>query len=315
MKQDIQQFFNNVKIVLSDESSPNKQVQQQSSNEIDCRTNVIYLTTRCNLDCDYCYEYEKRHSDGFTHKDCTFEEIDAFIRDIEDRESGVNSTIVLMGGEPFLRMDLIEYTIDKAIQSTKPGGYGLNIITNGIMLNKPGVIEQLKQWIEKIRLSPNCGFVFEVSYDGSGQFRRCFIDQKTSEPYVERALKLLDNADVPYKLSYTCHSKNYETIVPDLIRIIHKFEKCYAINIGFAYQDLDLVLGPSGSIKFRNSFIPKAEAIFKKFKIPLCGTTCHICKKCNTGAQTGNAYLSPDNGILYQEKQRETKFDQFDNQD
>lgn len=312
MNQDIQKFFDNVKVVLSDNSVKDTTITAADNNqELDYRTNVIYLTTRCNLDCDYCYEYEKRHNPDFVHKDCTLDEIDAFIKDIEQRESGVNSTIVLMGGEPFLRMDLIEYTLNRAIESNKPGGYGLNIITNGVLLNKPGVVDKLKSWIDMMKKSQSCGFVFEVSYDGSGHVRRCFPDHQTSEPYVERALHLLDDAGIDYKLSYTCHSKNYETIIPDIIRIIHKFKNCYAINIGFAYYDLDTVLGPGGSIKFRDEFIPKAEVLFKKFNIPLCGTTCHICKKCNTSAQTGNAYLSPENGVLYLEKSREVKFDQF----
>ena len=47
------------------------------------KTNIIYLTTRCNLRCDYCFEAGKREVNPVPQKDTTIERMDEFIAEIE----------------------------------------------------------------------------------------------------------------------------------------------------------------------------------------------------------------------------------------
>ena len=54
------------------------------------RTNIIFLTTRCNFDCEYCYEKDKREQLDY-QKDITVAEIDTFLKEIAEREKGINT--------------------------------------------------------------------------------------------------------------------------------------------------------------------------------------------------------------------------------
>lgn len=73
---------------------------------------TFYLTDRCNLKCKYCYE----NNHGI--KDLSIREIDDFLNNIFDgsyKFCELFNAVVLqfIGGEPFLRPDLIRYIIDK----------------------------------------------------------------------------------------------------------------------------------------------------------------------------------------------------------
>ena len=115
---DLNSFFNNIKTILSD--------------EVEQRTNVIYLNTDCNLRCEYCYEDDSRN--GLPDQQIlTTIDIDNFLNEIAEREKGCVSTIVIMGGEPFLKFHLIEYTIAAAmnmVHNKKHSGWGISLKNN-----------------------------------------------------------------------------------------------------------------------------------------------------------------------------------------
>ena len=161
------------------------------------RVNVLYLTTRCNLKCDYCYELNSRN---VYKKDLTEEDIDDFLDEISKREKGLSSTLVIMGGEPFLKWKLLKYTVDKAFKMNH--SFGISVTTNGTILNKkysgaPSIFE-LKELVSKIS-------TLEISYDGSGHDRRVFSEGSSSRKMVENSLRLLRENDIPFRISYTVH--------------------------------------------------------------------------------------------------------------
>ena len=85
MKKTINNFFENI-----------KEIQQNNT-----KTNIMYLTTRCNMDCRYCFEKKRRDEPSFQHNDMSKHEIDDFLNEILEREyDAPNHTIVIMGGEP-----------------------------------------------------------------------------------------------------------------------------------------------------------------------------------------------------------------------
>lgn len=316
-KNDIDGFFTNIKTVLSDseqECLPQSisPTLERSVNDKpgEQRTNVIYLNTNCNLRCEYCYEGDSR--EGLPDQaDCSPEIIDNFLDEICKRESGLTSTVVIMGGEPFLRFDLVQYVVYRAIELNKPGGWGFSLITNATFLTDKKIIE-LKKLLD-LSLKFNAHISFEVSYDASGQFRRKWPNGSNSKEIVEAAIDRLVKHQVYFKLSYTCHAGNYMNLVDDCIYIFERWPLPYhtRMTVGYAYTDLDKVLGQGGAQKVKKEFIPKAIELFKKYKIPICGNTCGYCKICEKGNFVGNSYLSPTTGITYAKKLTGAEFKQF----
>jgi len=324
----IDSFFNDMSDILSKNESqkcngecnscefdtcinlPTNKIKMNNSQ----RTNVIYLNTDCNLRCTYCYESSSKN--GLEDQaNCTPKMIDDFLNEICVREKDCISTIVIMGGEPFLKFDLIQYTIAKTIELVSQGkakGFGLSLITNATLFNSIK-LNALKSLIEYGK-HYNISFNLEISYDGSGQFKRKFPDGTNSKDIVEESIKTLSKYKIPFKISYTVHSGNYDKVIDDTIYILEKFNSDYLsrITIGYAYQELDDTLKQSHvgkTIKEKN--LPYLKSIFERYKIPICGHVCDICRICEKDNFIGNSYLSPTTGITYDEKETKHEFRQF----
>lgn len=331
----IDEFFNNMKSVLSsdledicnydckncqlkscvriDQIDTNKKslVNKVDDKPGEQRTNVIYLNTDCNLRCEYCYEANSRN--GLPDQaDCTPDDIDNFLNEISIREKGRVSTIVIMGGEPFLRFKLIQYTILKAASMNKEGGWGISLVTNGTFFRNDNIIKMLKDLIKFGKL---CGvsISLEVSFDVSGQYRRKWPDGANSKKVVEQGLQNLIKFEVPFKISYVAHSGNYKNLVEDCIYVLEKYPLPYhyRMTVGYAYEDLDKELGPEAGHRLKEWFKPYAHYLFELYKVPICGNTCEVCGQCGVGNFVGNSYLSPTTGISYDEKVTGHKFKQF----
>jgi len=315
MEKELNKFFGDIGVILrGDVIQIKKHVPiKQKSIEIKQRTKVIYLNTDCNLRCSYCYESKSKN--GLPDQtNCTPDMIDDFLEEISQREQGKISTIVIMGGEPFLQFDLIRYTIIKAIEfvkNKKHSGWGLSLITNATLFTDKR-LEQLKYLIDlgkKYQTNLN----LEVSYDGSGHSLRKYPDGTSSKDIVEEAIFKLIEKKIDFKISYTTHKGNYKNIEEDCIYIFDKFRShnFLRITIGYAYQILDTVgEGIQFGQRLKKEFIPIANKLFKKYKIPICDHTCGACKICNKDF-AGNSYLSPTTGITYDDKNTEHEFQQF----
>ncbi|MGN6713020.1 radical SAM protein [Anaerocolumna jejuensis] len=88
--------------------------------------NIVYLhiTQRCNLRCSYCYNSDNlNRPDGITIDEC---------KEIANKlkNCGVKK-IIITGGEPFIRMDLLEIC-----KIFKEHGFSLEILTNGSLINR-----------------------------------------------------------------------------------------------------------------------------------------------------------------------------------
>ncbi len=91
---------------------------------------VINLTSRCNLDCPFCFARANEYEASQPSLDQIREKITGFL----------GSTVYLSGGEPTLRTDLCEI-----IREIKKLGYQAALFTNGKQLLERNFIRQLKQ--------------------------------------------------------------------------------------------------------------------------------------------------------------------------
>ena len=318
-KEDINKFFCDIKTTLTDEDqeipqsiSPqdNTLIRSVKDKEGTTRTNVVYLNTDCNLRCEYCYEKDSR--EGLPDQaDCSKEQIDSFLEEVGKREVGQNSCIVVMGGEPLLRFDLLEYLIRKAMSIKKPKGWAIPVTTNGMMFLSKRLISKYLKLMEDVNACDHVIHDIEISFDVSGQFRRKMPDGSNSRPYVEQGIRNVINAGLPIRFSYTVHKGNYQNIIEDVVYLLETYPQAERIALSWAHQEIDDTLGKGSSFSLKKKILPYAMHLFERYGKPICDSACPVCKKCNKSTSVGNAYLSPTEGILYANKRTERKFTQF----
>ena len=95
-------------------------------------SNILYLTSACQLACKYCYEADKRRKlekDFWISDDQLKEALDFF------KEHNIeNRNVLLFGGEPLLAWDKIKFAVDYVLNTLKFDNFGFDVITNGIKL-------------------------------------------------------------------------------------------------------------------------------------------------------------------------------------
>jgi len=86
---------------------------------------ALFVTLRCNARCGICKLRDTLNKRG--EKEPTPEDIDRFLSSIR----GTKPSIILYGGEPFIRKDMVEIT-----RVVKKRGFRCGIFTNGILLDQ-----------------------------------------------------------------------------------------------------------------------------------------------------------------------------------
>jgi sulfatase maturation enzyme AslB (radical SAM superfamily) len=255
-------------------------------------TSIFFLTERCNLDCEYCYEAKCR-KDLKTQKDTTEQEIVSFLTNLKEQEPDTASIIRLLGGEPLLRMDLVEFFI-RSCHEIKPTdhveghytkhGFAINLITNGTVLSDPKKLDQFEQILSLIE-EYKIGFALDVSYDGSGNHRRVFNNSRL--PSTDTVLKVLDSLQersIQFGVSYAVHKDNHLMTVEDFVWLCERYkESMRNIKINYVSKELAEIYGGEFiTTNFhRNALRPYAQSMFKKYGIPVCsGVICDVCGKC-----------------------------------
>jgi sulfatase maturation enzyme AslB (radical SAM superfamily) len=228
-------------------------------------TNVIYITSKCNLNCEYCYEKENRPDNVMTN-----EEIDAYF-DYLDKHSAPYSHIVLFGGEPLLYLNKIEYILNKIVNEYSYKHYSVSMNTNGILLLDDKVFNKFLELnkIQKIHI--------KISYDGSHSFRRIDYNGNCVNDKIEQVMEKLRAHGIKYAISYTWHKDNDKTIVYDIIEILEKYNPT-KIEISTNCSEIDSLY--TSYLDRKKELIPYMLAIYLRYKIPICDFTCSICRKC-----------------------------------
>lgn len=270
----------------------------------DIRTNVIYLTTKCNLDCSYCYERRNRLTEGFVHKEATKEDVHLFIDELVEREDDINSCVVIFGGEPLLKPDLIEEVIDYGV-SKKPGKISYDIITNATLIDENTALRLLK--IYKKLQENYSSFQLEISYDVSGQSERKYANGKDTNNDVLSSLKLLRSLNIPYTISYVVNPSNYANVIRDVLYIIIAL-KAEKVCIKWARYDLEKIHIDVDEIK--SAISNDLFYIFNKYNVPICEEVCPVCRLCDK-CKSGNNYYIPGKGNYKIESYTNIDFNHF----
>lgn len=260
------------------------------------KSNIIYLTDQCNIECDYCYQLEERKNNKTFIKK---EDIDIFFKNLLEREPELTSTVVLFGGEPFLNTEIIEYIFDltDSITIEKGKKFNLSMTTNGLLIPKNLHI------IERIKTLKN-HFSLEISYDGIGNHRRKYKNGLSTTEEVEKIIKSLIDI-IPISIRYTIHKDNYKDCIKDFIKLSKLNIRKIIVN--FFEQELENFINIQ---EFKNDLKLKTLVLFDHFKKPICFLNCEKCQGCNFELFDGIYYKYNKNEYDYKSK-NVFKFDKY----
>lgn len=263
--------------------------------------NILYLTTKCNFKCSYCYE--KQNDIKRKDKFATPEEIERFVDSIvNDSISSVNSYVVcLMGGEPFIGYEQMKYFMEYIKKYTSIGkNFSVNVITNGSLVHN--YFDDIEKWMKQNGVF----YGLDISYDGSFQYRR------TTTKIVEENMQKMIDRYIPFGLSYTITKENYKDSIY-LKDIVYMFKKWLTpfydggrqrIRVNINWKDFNDVDDIENKLKEQFLYL------FTNFQIPVCQYTCQFCKRCDF-SNTGKKYMIPEKGIEIEETFSEKKFTHF----
>lgn len=153
---------------------------QRNGKEYGFKNLTLALTTACNLNCKYCWQ--KHDRDGTN--DIKIETIDRWIDFFLDTEKNNPSKILYYGGEPTLRMDLIQYSSEKIKTLCKQRditNIKQHMFTNGLLLTE-----------DNLDLLEEAGVFIVLSIDGNPT-----LTENTrglpAKAYEERILKAIES--------------------------------------------------------------------------------------------------------------------------
>ena len=111
---------------------------------------VFFVTSRCNQKCSHCFYADQISNNP---SELNIEDIKLMIKSLR----GKLSQVILTGGEPFLRSDLVE--ICNAFEKLA-GVESISIMTNGYMPDR------IEEYVGKILKNTSVTLSFQVSLDG-----------------------------------------------------------------------------------------------------------------------------------------------------
>ena len=205
---------------------------------------AIWVTTKCNMRCSYCYEGNDKDSHFMDKK--TADETIKFV--IEKINKSDMTIIDFHGGEPLLNFPAIKYIVDKLHNEYRDYKFSFGITTNGTICT-PEILEFL---------SHNFGYSLTVSLDGTKKAheanRKLSNGRGTYYEALRTAMALLtDKQRCDVRIRMTVVPNNIRELAKGVIELIEKgfkiiipvidyFDKNWKqSDIEIIYQELDKI--------------------------------------------------------------------------
>lgn len=208
----------------------------------------LEITSRCNLNCRYCYYYD---NPDVKYRDLSVEEWLCFFRELGDC-SIMNVTI--QGGEPFIRKDLKEL-----IQGIVENRMRFSVLSNGTLIN-----DEIAGFIANTR---RCNSV-QVSLDGSSPEIHDSCRGKGAFVKAVNGIRILQKHDINVSVRVTINHNNVddlaslsEFLLEDLK--LDNFSTNSAILLGSCRLNADHVML---SIEERQKAMKTMLKLSKKYK-------------------------------------------------
>ncbi len=191
----------------------------------------IKVTNSCNLSCKHCLEGNIQNKN-----ELPFEQMVAIIDDA--CSMGANE-IVLTGGEPFMRDDivaLINYIDSLQMKAT--------IFTNGTMVSE--------SFFESVK---GKNVFMRVSLEGATEAVHDSIRGTGSYAKATKTMQLCKDYKIPLGVAITVNSTNFDTY-KDIIELAHSYgaveiEASDVIDMGYASENRNLLLNEEQLVQLR----------------------------------------------------------------
>lgn len=182
---------------------------------------ILPIASHCNLSCPYCFA---RKGGKFHFADYNENDIIKILNFL-DKNNPVDEsvTLIFFGGEPLLKLDIIEFTIRYVKANFPKGRFNYSITTNGTLLN-----ERILTLIKENHMA------VLLSIDGpDNEFNlRKYRNNKKSLPTVLRNIEILRAYGIPIELRATLVNTN-----PYICETFDFFENLKVpFDIVFAYS-------------------------------------------------------------------------------
>lgn len=183
---------------------------------------ILPIAASCNLNCPYCFAQTDGgfHFGNFTKKD--IDRIAAFLVE-KNTDEQVPFTIIFFGGEPLLKFDIMQYTVQHFKEKYPHRKVGYSITTNGTLINE-----------EIIHFFKENNVAVLLSLDGpENEFNvRDFKTGGNSTSTVLKNIELLKQHNVPFEIRATLVNTN-----PYVVATCDFFEKLeIQFTAVFAYE-------------------------------------------------------------------------------
>lgn len=230
--------------------------------------NILYLTSKCNFNCEYCYEHN-----GNSHASKLFsiteEQACKNIQNIILSERIDEQTIiVLFGGEPTLNWEVLKKAVRYGYSLKKNIMFDLS--TNGWKFRSDKFCEDFLQLARDI----DYRIGLDLSFDGVGNYRRKLLSGADTTDGMYEVLKNISKYRIPYNLRYTIHEANVDLAVKDLTNF-DKFFNPDKYVISFDSNNLTLDQVNTVKAGLRQAWI---DGDITK---PICDEVCDLCCKCD----------------------------------
>ena len=179
---------------------------------------TLHITTGCNMRCDYCY------SPPLKRLDMTEEVVHKAI-DFASELSPENTGIIFFGGEPLLKKDFIESTINfcKEREAKYGNHYHYKVTTNGLLLDE-----------EFLKYGKSVGLIIGLSIDGIKKAHDTHRKDTVGNGTFDRLEHKIDSL-----LKYHPYSMAMMTVSPENIKYYTDSVK-YLFDKGFKYLVVSL---------------------------------------------------------------------------
>jgi len=242
----------------------------------DNKTNIVYFTSDCQLNCTYCYENLK----DVEKSTISLEKLREAADEVIGREVINEQTFfILFGGEPLLEWDKLKYFMDYAV--SKKENVQFNIISNGLKFKDDKFVSD---YINNVHYKAG-KITLDISFDGKGNQERIFHSNKESTTDILYVLSLFKAINMPYRIRYTVHTHNIGVFVDDITNLIDSFNPSRII-LGAVTEQIDINIFEHGKAKIIDMWNSQ------KIKVPICELVCDTCNGCEIHRDNLSLYTS-----------------------
>lgn len=277
---------------------------------------VLYLTTDCNLNCEYCYEANNREQlNKILELDII--SVKQQMEESYKEENRQGNCIVLFGGEPFLKFDLMKeiFELNKKFFNCY---YCFAITTNGTLITEE-ILNEIKEYSKIMTIS------IGISYDGIGTYRRKYPNGESAESLILDKINLLENTDTPFGISYTIHKANCQmnSVIKDIVTMFEKYKNLNKIELSYYTAEIEDTVGNAQTYMIK--LMDKLATVYRIYEKPICcaklrtennghdsSAVCKLCKRCTV---IDDRIYVTKNGIIKKGKYENDKgFSQWTNE-